>query len=235
MDHNEAVRLQAAEKYLLGELSRAQRDEYEEHYFDCPECAEELQTTVAFMESGKRVAREGAFQSVDNKRFVIRNMGWFAWLKPAFAIPVFAALVVLVGYQNAVTIPRLKGSLSESAEIVRSSVHLLGSTRGGSDDGGPAAKLQVRRRESFIVDFDFTPSRTLSSYWWHLQDKDGHTVKNGVVPGENTNQAVRLAVLGGVDQPGTYTLVLTDSDFGNRPSRNENEVQRLTFSVEFLP
>jgi hypothetical protein len=35
MDHLEAKRIQAAEKYVLGELTPALRDEYEEHYFDC--------------------------------------------------------------------------------------------------------------------------------------------------------------------------------------------------------
>ena len=34
MDHDEAIQLQAAVKYVLGELSPVQREEYEEHYFD---------------------------------------------------------------------------------------------------------------------------------------------------------------------------------------------------------
>src|SRR6266404_2189817 len=38
MDHKEAVRLQAAEKYVLGEFPPNLRDEYEEHFFDCAEC-----------------------------------------------------------------------------------------------------------------------------------------------------------------------------------------------------
>jgi hypothetical protein len=65
MDHNEAVRMLAAEKYLLGELPKTQRDEYEEHYFDCPACAEDLQTTVVFLESAKQVARQEARKAVD--------------------------------------------------------------------------------------------------------------------------------------------------------------------------
>ena len=54
MDHNEAVRLQAAEKYLLGELPKEQHAAYEEHYFDCHACAEELKATVAFLESARK-------------------------------------------------------------------------------------------------------------------------------------------------------------------------------------
>lgn len=234
MDHNEAVRLQAAEKYLCGELTRVQRDKYEEHYFDCPTCAEELKVTAAFMESTKQVVRELSPQTTDNKKFSEQRAGWLAWLRPAFEVPVFAALVLLVGYQNTVTIPKLKGSSSEPAEIVRSSVHLLGSTRGGSDDGGPAAKLQVRRGESFMLDFDFTPSRTLSSYSWQLHDRDGHTLKEGVMPGEDTNQAVRLAVMGGVGNPGTYSLVFVGNVGSKEQMTSEDEVQRFTFTVEFL-
>src|SRR5579859_7429654 len=77
MDHNEAVRLQAAEKYLSGEFTRAQRDEYEEHYFDCPTCAEELKATVAFMESAKQDTREFSPQTNENKGLVNgRRFGW---------------------------------------------------------------------------------------------------------------------------------------------------------------
>lgn len=234
MDHNEAVRLQAAAKYLCGELTRVQRDDYEEHYFDCPTCAEELKTTAAFMESAKQVVRESSIQATENNRVSQQKAGWLAWLRPAFAVPVFAALVLLVGYQNTITIPKLKSSSSEAAEIVRSSVHLFGSTRGARDDGGPAAKLQLRRGESFMLDFDFTPSRTLKSYSWQLQDKDGHTVKKGVMPGEDSNQAVRLAVMGGVEIPGTYSLAFL-GDVGSKGEvPSETEVQRFTFTVEFL-
>jgi len=37
MDHTEALRLQAAEKYALKELSPSLMEEYEEHFFDCAE------------------------------------------------------------------------------------------------------------------------------------------------------------------------------------------------------
>lgn len=234
MDHNEAVRLQAAAKYLCGELTRGQRDEYEEHYFGCPTCAEELKTSVAFMESAKQVVREDGAQAAENNRVRNQQAGWLGWLRPAFAVPVFAALVLLMGYQNTVTIPKLKHATSEPAEIVRSSVHLFGSTRGGSDGGGPQAKLQVRRGESFMLDFDFTPSRTLSAYSWQLQDRDGRTVKAGIIAGEDTNQAVRLAVMGGVEHPGAYALVFRGNVGTTGQTASEDEVQRLTFTVEFL-
>jgi len=51
MDHNEAVRLQAAEKYVLGELPPPLRDEFEEHYFECEECAQEVKAAAEFLDN----------------------------------------------------------------------------------------------------------------------------------------------------------------------------------------
>ncbi len=42
------MRLQTAEKYVLGELAEELREAYEEHYFDCQECATEVIATAAF-------------------------------------------------------------------------------------------------------------------------------------------------------------------------------------------
>src|ERR1700685_1406379 len=110
MDHNEAVRLQAAEKYLLGELPREQHAAFEEHFFDCSACAEEMKATAAFMESARQVSRQQVSEAVDIKGLVPASTtrGWFAWVRPAFAVPVFAALLLFIGYQDGVTIPNLK-------------------------------------------------------------------------------------------------------------------------------
>ena len=39
MDHSEAVRLMATERYLLGEMSPDVREAFEGHLFECEECA----------------------------------------------------------------------------------------------------------------------------------------------------------------------------------------------------
>ncbi len=42
MDHSEATRTMASEKYLLDELSDEARDSFEEHFFDCRVCAADV-------------------------------------------------------------------------------------------------------------------------------------------------------------------------------------------------
>ena len=53
MDHNEAIQQMAAERYLLGELTPELRDAFEEHAFDCPECAVDLRAGAAFINAAK--------------------------------------------------------------------------------------------------------------------------------------------------------------------------------------
>ena len=48
MDHLTAVRIGAAELYAMGELDALRREEFEEHYFDCRECAAEVKLEQAF-------------------------------------------------------------------------------------------------------------------------------------------------------------------------------------------
>ncbi len=58
MDHWEATRNFAVEQYLLGELSETQRDEFEHHFFDCPECAEGVVTAAILVANARAVFRE---------------------------------------------------------------------------------------------------------------------------------------------------------------------------------
>lgn len=58
MTHAEAKALGAVEKYLLNELSPDQCDEFEEHYFVCRQCAEEVEVlsdTVEVIRKGVTV------------------------------------------------------------------------------------------------------------------------------------------------------------------------------------
>src|SRR5258708_26276044 len=105
MEHTEAVRMQAVEKYILGELSPFHRAQFEEHYFDCADCALNLRAGVAFAAASRQYFAESA---ATEKAANAPRAGWFDWLKPLVAVPTFAALIAVIAYQNAVSIPRLQ-------------------------------------------------------------------------------------------------------------------------------
>ena len=227
MDHNEAVRLQAVEKYVLGELAQPQRDEYEEHYFDCAECALDIKALAAFADTSRKLAGEESLV----REVAPAPAGWFRWLRPAFAVPAFAALLILVAYQNTVTIPRAKEAATHgTGQLFTSSVSLqMANTRGGDE-----VKVQVPKNESFAFKFDFTPSRKFDSYIGQLQDASGRPLLQVNIPGSFTNMEAELAVPAGLLQPGKYALVFA-GDPGSKGPMSKDEVLRLAFSVEFLP
>jgi hypothetical protein len=54
MTHTEAVQTFAAERYLLDEMSEPERFSFEDHYFSCLECAEDVRAGAAMRDAVKR-------------------------------------------------------------------------------------------------------------------------------------------------------------------------------------
>ena len=58
MDHETAIALQAAERYCAGALSDEERDMFEEHFFMCGECAEEVRWEKIFAANARKTLEE---------------------------------------------------------------------------------------------------------------------------------------------------------------------------------
>lgn len=235
MDHSEAVRLQAAEKYVLGELPKEQREEYEEHFFDCFACAEELKTTVAFMEGSRHVVREDDRQTTEEKRLALAPAakgGWFGWLSPALAIPIFAALLLFIGYQNGVTIPSLKQASSRaiSAEVVRSFSLLSVGSRG---EGSSSLTIGVSSKEDFGLDVDM-PGNSSSGYLCEIRDESGQVRFTLPVSAEAAKRSVHVNIPGGSLQPGKYSFVIFTGQVSAARTDNGSAAAQLPFSIEFV-
>src|ERR1700751_3098851 len=88
MDHEEAVREKATERYLLDELDPELRDQFEEHLFDCQECALDVRAAAMLVEQSKVILAESTVPSVVKEPArATAKPEWFAWLRPAFAVP----------------------------------------------------------------------------------------------------------------------------------------------------
>src|SRR5438046_9901580 len=102
MDHNQAVQLQAAVKYMLGELSQTQRDEYEEHYFDCAECAVDIQALVTFADTGREVLRQEKASQYRKEAAPARGRR-LGWVQHEAAVQALSYLVLLRAVRTADT------------------------------------------------------------------------------------------------------------------------------------
>jgi hypothetical protein len=163
--------------------------------------------------------------------------GWFAWLRPAVAVPVFAALLLFIGYQNVVTIPQAKlGANVGTGQVFTSSFSLKkADTLGEEAKAGDEGKVQVRANEGFALKFDFTPRQRFDGYIGQIQDESGRSVLQATIPGSSANREVQIAVPGGIVQPGNYVLVLAGDPGAKGQMAKENEVSRLSFTVEIRP
>jgi len=235
MDHNEAIRLQAAVKYVLGELSPVQRDEYEEHYFDCAECAVDIKALATFADTAREVLRqEKASQFA--KDLVPARRGWLRWFQPIVAVPAFAALLVIIAYQNTVTIPRAGNTSSRAVAEVYSRSFLLqpSDTRRGGESIVNEAALEVRPNEGFLLQLDFIPSSSFPAYLCQLQDASGRVLQQVTVPAEKARQELHLPVPAGlISQPGQYSLVFFGADPVTGKVVNNSKLQYFIFNVAF--
>src|SRR5437868_7162837 len=110
MDHNEAVRLKTTERYLMQELDPEQLEQFEEHFFDCPECALDVRATAKFLQQSKHVLSEPE-NAPSRVPASPSRKPWLAWFRPAFTVPALAALLAIIGYQTFITVPRLQSAL----------------------------------------------------------------------------------------------------------------------------
>ena len=131
MDHDEAVRHKATEKYLLDELDPELKDQFEEHLFDCQDCALDVRAAAMFVEQSKVILTEppSLFRSDQRPRRRQERDGWPGSVH-AFAVPVLALLLAVVGYQNLVTYPHLMQAANQPQVGPWASVNV--STRGAA-------------------------------------------------------------------------------------------------------
>ena len=123
MDHLEALSSKASERYLLGEMSEPERFAFEDHYFQCGECANEVRAGSALARAIQAVGREDVAARPRVKEAAPERGGtrWWGWLSPAAlsSAAVAAMLACVVGYQATVTIPSLRTSRAVSPIVLR--------------------------------------------------------------------------------------------------------------------
>jgi hypothetical protein len=206
MDHSEAVRLMATERYLLGELNAETREAFEEHFFECQECAMDLRAAAAFVDEAKvQLAEPAAAPSAEPGKTAPRQRDWFAWLRPAISVPVFAALLLVIGYQNFATIPSLRSAASEPRLAPWATLHV------GTRDGGPMPVVADPRAGAVLL-IDVPETAEYASFDFTLQDpqkKQVWTQRLAATATENGQRSLSLLIPGMGLQQGAYTLTIT--------------------------
>jgi hypothetical protein len=235
MTHNEAIQMRAAERYALGELAADVREAYEEHFFDCPECAVDIRAMSAFADGAREVFANEVPEVAPAAGWQpgrSTGRGWWGRVfQPLVAVPVFGALLLVIGYQNLRTIPQLEAQLVPRAQVLRSFSLATAGSRGAA-----GVEIAIRAWESFLLDFDITADQEqrqrYSAYRCQLQDAAGQVLQQVRVSAEQANKTVELLLPAGMMHAGSYSIVIAGETTGQGGQlREADEVTRLGFQV----
>ena len=218
MDHKDAVRLQATERYLLNELDPDQLDQFEEHLFDCPECALNVRAAAMFVEQSKSVLLHPS-PTVAVPVPPPVPAGWLAWLKPAFAVPLLAALVAVIGYQNLVVFPGMKQATNLIGILPSASMNV--GTRSAT-----TATVRPKPGEGFVLLVNLPAENRFASYVADLYDPAGKIKCSVPISPEAANDTVPLRIPG-QRESGIYTLAVR----GIQPDGRSSEIGRQPFEL----
>jgi hypothetical protein len=222
MDHAEALQSHATERYLLGEMTPQQREAYEEHYFSCQECAADVKSTAILIDNAREFFRKRSVaETVPASRKI------FAWMRPAYAMVAVAVLVVVIGYQNFVTIPRLKQGTVETPQALTSFSLVTAGSRGGND-----LVFNVPPDQPFGLYVDIPGNQSYASYIAEVQTESGSAKFTVPVSTEQAKETIQLLIPASVLASGRYNLVIFGSNTADR-NGTRVEIVRYPFKLQY--
>lgn len=201
MTHQEAIDTLAPDRYLLDEMSDVERDAFEEHFFSCTDCAEELRAADAMVAGAKAGFAGGAAAGrvVSMPVGAPRRRAWHQ----SVAIPwaVAATLAILAGYQSLRVGPSLR---PDGSPIALVPVSLRPESR-GRETVVPAH--EPGRPITLAIDVNDAPPGTELMYV--LNRADGTRVVSGQAPAPQPGTPLFLLIPGSIEiTPAHYILTV---------------------------
>lgn len=225
MEHTQALETHASDRYLLGQLSAAEADAFEEHYFECPVCAEDVRLGMSFLEGGRRLVHEPAAPITAPPATapalpIASHPRWGKWIPAAAAAAVLALagnFVVLMRMQNAAPVPRMV-AMSDHA-------FFEGLARDAAD---PIQPLILPKGSVAELSIELTPPRPFRRYEARVLRANNKVVATCPIAPQLLENTVRISLPD--PGPGTYSLVIVGIEPAGETvlARHPFEVKRKT-------
>ncbi len=212
MNHEEAIRMMGTEQYLLNELSPELREQFEEHFFDCGICAQDVRAGALFIEQSKAVFAENAVAPRREVPTVATKPGWWAWLRPAIAVPVMALLLAVIAYQN--------WPSHKNPEVLQAVFVSIGSR-------GAAPPISTTKGQGFLLRVTVPPDQSYSSYAADIYAPDGKLSWSLKLPVSAGQDSYFIQVPSGSYNDGVYALAIR----GMAPDGSSAELGRGSFEL----
>jgi len=208
MNHEDAMKSMATERYTLDEMEPAERDAFEEHFFECSRCADDV-LDAAKVAAGVR--SDG--HAVVPMPMPVRSYRW----------AIAASITILasgLGYQSLWVVPHLKAAQAKVAPASFGEVIALESaSRGASDQ----VVKGVRADETVALTFPIETDEPQTFYVCNVVDDAGKTRASLTVPRSKASEPVLMAIAPHTLSGGHYKLVIRGG---------EREIAAYPFTVE---
>ena len=224
MEHDVAIKNNAAERYLLGELNEREMEEYEEHFFSCSFCAEEVKIGSEFIDHAREVFKTDFLPEPDPAPVAKSTIWGRFWSSLRVPAPAFAcALFVLVGsfsiYQYSVITDLRK------PELFTSEAKMLRASRGANDK-----EVRMPSHQPIRIAFQI-PNGDFGSYIVEILNDKGVKQSSMPVTASQAKNTIQVKFRSGSLQPGNYIVVIEGVTSNNGESGAQQEVIRYPFSV----
>jgi hypothetical protein len=157
MDHTEATAEQLVERYVLDELDDEKAERFEEHYFECADCANDLRAAVTLMRYGAELPKE---EVATNVVPISRDSGFRTWLATAAA--------AVIGFVVAVPVLRTPAPVPMLADA-----HELGidASQYRASEADAIETLTVGKNDPVVFVIDVVPGQR--EYTVSVRSTDG--------------------------------------------------------------
>jgi hypothetical protein len=230
MDHHRIVDQHLVEQYLLDEMSPELREEFEDHYFGCPECAAEVRATSAFMDAArsefKKTEPTRTTSPSDAKPPKIKQSWLFLW-REWFAVAAFATCLLVVVYQNTVVYPRLR---NEVASLEKPEVLTTVSLVNGNSRGGAIVSAKAGDAQALLLLVDIPAQDRFSDYTCLLYSPNHELLWTVKVSAQDAKDTVAIRVPFSKRVDGIYSLAVKGNQAENASSSSA-DLATYSFSL----
>ena len=218
MQHAEIERDGLIDRYVRNTLRAAERQAFEEHFIDCPQCLEHLEIETSLRQAIRESEAE-AIPAVKGNSPAARPFGWWSWnwlQAGAAACMVITTVTSILFFQQMRSarseLASAQTAFEREAGIVRGlasppEVYVLAQSR-GSGEVREIALPQGPRWLVFSVEMD---TSQFPSYRATLSDSTGREIwrQDGIHPAGP--DVIGMAVPSSALAPGSYVLNITAS------------------------
>lgn len=149
MTHQEVQQGEIVERYVRRQLTPDERRAFQEHYFGCEECFEQVEMTARFVAGVRQAARQGVLAES------VAEPWWAALFKPALGFAVATALILAVAFgwllfkQNST--PRQELAIQQTPTPTPQPTATLAATPGTTATATPSERPKLQNQPDLLA------------------------------------------------------------------------------------